>query len=63
MAYNMKCIFLDGEECKATPPNVQKIYKPNEKEKTNFCNSDKFEQCPRFVAIIDYLKATSKPSR
>jgi hypothetical protein len=58
----MRCIFLDGGNCKAIPPNVGNLYKPDEKEKTDFCNSNKFEQCPRFIAIIDYLKAISKPS-
>jgi hypothetical protein len=53
----MRCIFYTGEKCEATPPGGRFVYEPDEKEKNEFCNSMKFQECPRYDAFMDYLKA------
>jgi hypothetical protein len=33
-------------------------YKPEDAVKKEYCTSERFRNCPRYAAILDYLKAS-----
>ena len=57
----MKCIYFTGTICKAKPNISSSLdYTPTEEEKENYCNNLKFSTCPRYDAILDYIKAVKR---
>jgi hypothetical protein len=59
----VRCIYFDGEKCNAHPPIDRLAYKPDEKEKKDYCENPEFTICPRLKAFVNYLEAMAKPSR
>ncbi len=56
----MQCIWFTGEACCAHP-QIQVLlgrYKPEDAVKKEYCTSEKFRDCPRYGAMLDYLKAS-----
>lgn len=63
----MDCIHLNRSreniDCHAQPIREREpviFYKPTEEEIKNHCTSTKFDTCPRFIAIRDYIDKEKK---
>jgi len=56
----MECIYLDGKACKAKPIQINNIYKPTDKDMTEYCkNAVDMGKCPRARLYLAHLN-TSK---
>ena len=54
----MRCNYFNGTHCFAIVPQNNNAYKPTDEEQKTLCESDKFNECPRYQAILDILKAS-----
>jgi hypothetical protein len=57
----MKCVYFDGTKCRIKVVSSPIFdYTPNKKEKEDYCENLKFSTCPRYDAILDFLRAGQK---